>query len=173
MGIQTMSRNIKRLMMDAIQLAVAGKSDLLVVDTSSVKGVSVNRMRVDFADRGITMLFVKNAVATRALIDLGIDCALQAFVGPSALVFGVDDIVTLSKQLRNCADMHKGFVIRSGIIEGRLLQCGEIVALSNSLTKPELLSQISGCLLAPGRVLASALSSNCSIASQIESLSIE
>lgn len=166
-----MSRHIKRLMIDSIQEAISGVRDLVVVDVSRVTAVSVNRIRLDLADRGITLLCVKNAVASRALIDSGLDCASQAFVGPSALVFGVDDIVTTIKELVKCVDEYKLFSIRSGIVDGCILNSGDVDTLSKSPGKAELMSQLSGCVLSPGRSITSLLSSCNVVVGQIERFS--
>ena len=162
-----MSRHVKRLMMDSIQEALSGVRDLFVVDVSRVTAVSVNQIRLELADSGIRLLCVKNAVASRALIDLGLNCASQAFVGPSALVFSDDDIVTTIKQLVKCAGTHKLFNIRSGIVDGRLLSGGDIDIISKSPGKSELMSQLSACILSPGRAIASSLLSYNIVVGQI------
>jgi large subunit ribosomal protein L10 len=168
-----MSRNIKRLMIDSIQEAISGVKDFLIVDVSRVTGMSVNRIRLDLADRGISFLCVKNAVASRALSDLGLGCASEALVGPSALVYGAEDIVAVSKEIVKYADSDKTFVVRSGIVDGRLLSSDDISVLSKSPGKPELLSQLSAYILSPGRTLTSQLSSCGVVVGQIDRLSEE
>jgi len=168
-----MSRNIKRMMIDSIQEAISGEQNLLIVDVSRVSAVSVNRIRLDLADRGIKLLCVKNAVASRALIDLGLDCASRALVGPSALVFSADDIVTVSKELVKCVGVDKSFAIRSGIVDGQVLSSDDVDALSKSPGKSELLSLLSASILTPGRTLASALLSYGVIIGQINRSSEE
>lgn len=162
-----MSRNIKSLMIDSIQKAVSGAKDLFVVDVSRVNALSVNRIRLDLAGRGIRLLFVKNAVASRALFDLGLDSASQAFIGASALAFGVDDVITISRELIKCAELHKSFAVRSGIVDGRFLSSSDVDALSKSPGKSELLSRLSACILAPSGAISQALSSYRIIAGQI------
>lgn len=166
-----MSRNVKKLMIDSIQHAISGKRDLLVVDVSKVSAVSVNKIRLDLSDRGITLLCVKNAVASRALADLGINSASEALVGPSALVFGSEDIVAISKVIMKCADDDKSFTIRSGIVEGRVLSSTDVEVLSKSPGKPELLSQLVSLILSPGARLSASILSYGSVIGQIESLS--
>ena len=166
-----MSRNIKSLMIDSIQKAVSGAKDLFVVDVSRVNALSVNRIRLDLAGRGIRLLFVKNAVASRALLDLGLDNVSQAFIGASALAFGVDDVITISRELMKCTELYNSFAVRSGIVDGRLLSSSDVNALSKSPGKSELLSQLSACILAPSRGVSQALSSYRIIVGQIACLS--
>ena len=167
-----MSMDIKRMMIGSIQEAISGFKDVFVVDVSRVSALSVNRIRLDLADRGIRLLCVKNAIASRALMDFGF-CVSQAFVGASALVFGDGDIVSISKVLMQCTVVDKSFAIRSGIVDGRLLSTSDVDILSKTPGRSELLSQLSACMLSPSREIASVLSSYCSvIVAQIDSFSV-
>lgn len=163
MEISIMSRDIKRMMIGSMQDAISGFKDLFVVDVSRVSALSVNRIRRDLADHGIRLLCVKNAVASRALMDLGLGCASQAFSGASALAFGDGDIVSISKVLMQCTAVDKSFAIRSGIVDGRLLSIDDVEVLSKTPGRSELLSQLSACILSPSREIASVLSSYCSV----------
>ena len=162
-----MSKIVKSLMIGSIQKAVSGTKDLFVVDVSRVSAVSVNRIRLDLADRGIKLLCVKNAIASRALLGLGLDSASRVFVGASALVFGADDVITISKELMKCTELYKSFRVCSGIVDGRLLNTGDVDSLSKCPGKSELLSQLSACILAPGRMISHALSSYRVVAGQV------
>lgn len=167
-----MSMQVKRMMIDSIQFELAGIRDFLVVDISRVSAVSVNRIRMSLADQQIHLKFVRNAVVSRALVDLGFDCAAQVLVGPSALVFGDPDISTMSKEISKCAEAHKGFEIKAGVAGGRIVTRADIDVLIKSPDRMELLSQLSAQLIAPSRNLASTISRLYgSIASQVERLS--
>lgn len=173
MEISIMSRDIKRMMIGSIQEAISGFKDVFVVDVSRVSALSVNRIRLDLADRGIRLLCVKNAIASRALMDFGLGCVSQAFSGASALVFGDGDIVSISKVLMQCTVVDKSFSIRSGIVDGRLLSTVDVDILSKTPGRSELLSQLSACMLSPSREIASVLSSYCSvIVAQIDRFSV-
>ena len=166
-----MSRYVKRMMIDCISSAISKNRDLIVVDMSKVSAISVNRMRLDLAESGVTLLCVKNAVASRVLSDIGLTCATNVFIGPSALVYGVDDIVTIVKGLMKYEESYKPFTIRSAIIDGVFLNNDDVKVIGNGPGKMELLSQISALMLSPGRKIVSTLSLCNIIANQIDSLS--
>jgi large subunit ribosomal protein L10 len=163
------SRQVKRFMIDSIQASLSDIRDLLVVDVSRVSAVSINRIRHNLAERSIRLISVRNAVASRALVDLGLSCAEKVLVGPSAIVFGTDDISTISKEVSKCVLLDKAFEIRSGIADGRVLSAGDIDELIKSPGKAELLSRLSALMLGPGSRLASTISGSYgSLSSQIE-----
>ncbi len=167
-----MSRDVKRMMIDSIQMAIGDARDFLVVDVSRVSAESVNRIRLNLAEQRIRLICVRNAVASRALSDLGLECAAQVLVGPSALVFGGEDISSVSKEIAKCAEQDKGFEIKSGIAEGAVLSREDVDLLIKSPGRMELLSQLSACIVRPGIKLASTLSNSYGLlASQIDRVS--
>lgn len=164
-----MSRHVKQLMINSIQSSLSTRQDLLVVDVSRVSAVSINRIRLNLAEKKIHLICVRNAVASRALSDLGLSCASQVLVGPSAIVFGCDDISTISKEVSKCFELDKSFEIKSGIADGRVLSANDIDSLIKSPGKSELLSQLSAVLLGPGRRIASTIAMTYgSVGSQID-----
>ena len=167
-----MSRKVKKLMIATIRTAIESFGpDMLVVDASRVNAITMNRLRLHMAESKINLLTVKNAVAVRALAELGITCAGQVLVGPSAVVFGHDDIVTLSKFMAKCVLENKDLQIRGGIADGHPLNQSDVEALSKSPGRLELISQISGYCLSPGTSLASSIASSYqAVASQVQSV---
>lgn len=161
------------MMIDSIRKSMSDrKQDLLVVDVSRVNAVTINRIRLDLAQKRIQVLSVKNAVAAQALRELGLENAHKVLSGPSALVYGSDDVVALSKEITKCAEENKDLAIRGGIVEGTVLSESEVQILSKSPGRAEMISQISGNCLNPGANLASAIASTYGkLASQIEVLS--
>lgn len=166
-----MSRYVKRMMIDSIRVDLSGVQDLLFVDVSRVRAVSVNRIRMNLADHQIHLKCVSNCVVSQALIELGVNCASYMLTGPSAIVFGNHDISALSKQLSKCTELYKDFIIKSGIASGRFLRRSDIEILIKSPGRTELLSQLSSQIIGPSGRLASTLSNSYSaIASQIHQL---
>lgn len=166
-----MSRYVKRMMIDSIRAELSDVQDLLFVDVSRVRAVSVNRIRMNLADHQIHLKCVNNSVVSQALIELGVNCASCMLTGPSAIVFGNHDISTLSKQLSKYSELHKDFEIKSGIASGRFLRRSDIEVLIKSPGRAELLSQISSQIIGPSGRLASTLSNSYStIAGQIHQL---
>jgi large subunit ribosomal protein L10 len=152
-----MSKKIKDMLVDELRQRIGQHRDMLVVDYSKLDGVTGNNLRLKLKKHKITMLGVKNALARRALGELGIDGLDQYLTGPSTLVFGGPDIVALSKEIAKWAKDLEPLTIKGGIVDGKSIGPTEVDALSKSPSREELLGKIAGLILAPGALLAGAL----------------
>ncbi len=152
-----MSKVVKSMMINSIQDALGDCREVLVLDASRLSGVAANQLRLDLRKKRITLLGVKNAVARRALSDIGLTGAADVLAGPCTLVFGSDDIVALSKEITEWCEKQKVIEIRGGAIGATPLKAKDVEALSKSPGRLELLSQIAGLILSPGAQLAAAI----------------
>jgi len=152
-----MSKKIKDMLVDELRQRIGQHKDMLVVDYSKLDGVTGNNLRLKLKKHKITMLGVKNALARRALGELGIAGLDQYLTGPSTLVFGGPDIVALSKEITKWAKDLEPLTIKGGIVDGKSIGPKEVDALSKSPSREELLGKIAGLILAPGAQLAAAL----------------
>jgi len=67
-----MSKVVKRMMINSIQGALGECREVLVLDASKLNAVEANKMRNTLRKKQITLLGVKNAVARRALSEIGL-----------------------------------------------------------------------------------------------------
>src|SRR5579872_6147345 len=152
-----MSKKIKEMLVADLRARIGEHRDILVVDYSKLDGVTENNLRLKLRKQKITMLGVKNALARKALSELGLT-GLDAYLsGPSTLVFGGPDIVALSKEITKWAKDLEPLQIKGGVVEGKPIGPAQVDALSKSPSREELLSKIVGLCLAPGAQLAAAL----------------
>lgn len=152
-----MSKQVKTMVIDQIRQDLGDHRDLLVVDASALDGVTANRVRLALQAKGVTLMGVKNALASRALEDLGVTGLDAILAGPSTLVWGGEDIVQLSKEIAKWAKDVDKLKIKGGAVDGQVLDAKGVDELSKSPGRLELLSQIAGLLLSPGARLAAAL----------------
>jgi len=152
-----MSKFVKDLMIDGIQKVVGDCREVVVLDVSKVDAVSANRLRIALRKKNIRLLGVKNAVARRALSQIGLSGAGPALVGPSTLAFGGEDIVALSRELTEWAAKIKVLEIKGGGLGETALTAPDVETLSKSPGRKEMLSQLVGLILSPGAQLNGAL----------------
>lgn len=166
-----MSKVVKRMMIDSIQGALGDCREVLILDASRLDGVVANQLRLSLRKKQINLLGVKNAVARRALNEIGLTGAADVLSGACTLVYGGEDIVALSKELTEWCDKIKAMEIRGGAIGPTPLKPADVESLSKSPGRAELLSQIAGLILSPGRQLAAVLKGpGGKIAGQIKTL---
>ena len=154
-----MSRQIKDMLIEDIQSRIGEHRDMLVVDCSKLDAVSANRWRISLRESNISVLSVKNSIARNALERIGVGGLDAVLAGPSALVWGGDDVVALSKEIAKWAKELDGLVIKGGTVEGEGLDADAVDALSKSPGRAELIGMIAGAMLGPGAQLAGALQS--------------
>lgn len=145
-----MSKCVKRMMLDTFGGVLKRNHDFIVVDSSKVIGLDVNRIRLDFVDIKLRLLGVKNAIAAKALEEFGVKGSEGIFIGPTSIVFGDVDIVELSKRVVKCAESNKSMVIRGAVIDGCVVDGAAVSELSRSPGRIELLSNLSALILSPG-----------------------
>lgn len=152
-----MSKIVKQMMIADIQAQLGDCREVLVVDVSKLDGVSTNKWRLGLHKKRIRVVGVKNAVAKRALSDIGLSGINEVLKGPSAIVFGGEDIVALAKEIAAAVKDVKNLEIKGGAIGPTALSASQVDQLSKSPGRSELLSQIAGLALSPGGMLAGAI----------------
>ena len=154
-----MSRQVKDMLIEEIQSRVGEHRDMLVVDCSKLDAISANKWRIALRDSNISALTVKNSIARNALERLGVLGLDDILCGPSTLVWGGEDVVALSREIAKWAKQLEKLEIKGATVEGHGLGAKEVVALSKSPGRLELIGQLAGLMLAPGRQLAGAMQS--------------
>ena len=152
-----MSKAVKQMMMEDLRQTVGECREVLVVDVSKLDGVTSNKWRLALAKKNIHAVGVKNALARKALGDVGLTGLGGALTGPSTLIFGGEDIVALSREIAEWATKIKEMVICGGAIGETSLTAADVESLSKSPGRVELLGQLAGLILSPGAQLAAAI----------------
>lgn len=169
-----MSKRIKNMIVSEVRGRIGDAQELLVIDPSRVDAITTNRMRLSLREKGITLLAVKNSLARAALNEAGISALDPVLSGPSALVWGSEDIVSLSKEMAKWAKEIAELELKGGTVEGTTLSAVDIDALSKSPGRLELIGQVVGLALSPGaRISGSLLGPGALVASQVKAKSEE
>lgn len=159
------------MVMAEIRNRIGEPSDMLVIDSSRLDAISTNRFRLALREKNFSAFTVKNSLAKKALNEAGVTALDSILLGPSTLVWGGEDIVTLSKEISKWAKEVDGLEIKGGTTEGSPLSAEEVDTLSKSPSREELIGQIMGLVLSPGARLAAALlGPGGNIAGQIKTL---
>ncbi|APZ96066.1 50S ribosomal protein L10 [Fuerstiella marisgermanici] len=152
-----MSRQIKDMLIEDIQSRIGEHRDMLVVDCSKMDAISANELRIGLRDANISALTVKNSIARNALSRMDITGLEDILAGPSTLMWGGEDVVALSKEITKWSKQLKGLAIKGATVEGQGLDAAGVESLSKSPGRVELISELAGLMLAPGRQLAGAM----------------
>jgi large subunit ribosomal protein L10 len=109
-------------------------------------------------DSGVDVKVVKNRLFVRAAEAAGKPEMAQLVEGPTAIVFGYDDVSTASKAVTEyMRTARNSFAIRKGVMDGQLLSLADLQDLASLPPRPVLLAQLAGLLQAPVTRLAGLL----------------
>ncbi len=167
-----MSRRVKEMLIEDLGVRLKGIKDFVVVDASKLDGVTANKLRLSMRKKKISALAVRNKLGRVALKNVGMTSLDTLLEGPSTLVWGGEDIVSLSKEIAKWAKEIEPLKIKGGTTEGTTLSKETVDELAKSPGRKELIGQIAAAMMGPGAQLAGALlGPGRKLASQIEKIS--
>ncbi len=126
----------------------------IVADYRGLTVAEATELRKNLREAGIDFRVVKNTLTRRATAESN-NAALDVYLkGPTAIAFGVTDVVAPAKILNDFAGKHKALEIKGGLVEGRLVDAEGVKSLANLPSREGLLSMLLSVLQAPMRNLA-------------------
>lgn len=166
-----MSKFVKGHIIGELEDQLRQLTEVLVIDMSRLTGNQANSLRVKLRQKNISFMTVKNSLARRACLNIGLGSLCSSLEGSATLVWGGEDIVALSREITDWCKTLDKLELRGGTVEGQSLNADGVVHLSKSPGRPELLAKIAGLLLSPGGNLVGAiLGPGGKVAGQITSL---
>lgn len=132
-------------------------TSVVVVDYLGLTVEEVTELRKQLRDSNTKMQVVKNTILRRAAVEAGIEGLEEVFVGPSAIVYSVDEVVAPAKIVAEFAEKADKLSIKGGLIEGKVSSADEINALAKLPDRDGLLSMLLSVLQAPVRNTALAI----------------
>ena len=100
---------------------------------------------------------VKNTLAENAAKGTPSERALQNLAGMTSMAYSKGDPIALAKALTTYAKEHPTFTFKAGVVEGRVVDAGDIVALADMPSREELFAKILFLIQAPATRLARAI----------------
>lgn len=128
----------------------------VVVEYRGLSVAQMTTLRRKLRDEGVEMKIYKNKMASRAAEAAGYDDLSADLTGPNAFVFG-NDAVSPSRILAEFAKKNKKLVLKSGIVEGKVVTADMIKELATLPNRDGMISMLLGLFQAPVRNFAYAL----------------
>ncbi len=153
-----MARPEKEAVVSEIQQKFAMSKSVILADYRGLNVAEVTELRKKLRDAGVEYKVVKNTLTSRAAKAANIDGLDQFLSGPTALAFGINDVVMPAKILADFAKDHKNLELKGGILEGKVIGLKEVKELASLPTREVLLGQLVGMFQAPLRGLVTVLS---------------
>lgn len=131
-----------------------GSQSSVLVDYRGLDVAEITALRKELRDNNVDYKVYKNTLARRAVAEVGLEELSETLVGPTAIAFGKDDVVTPAKILHEFSKKHEALEIKGGVIEGKVATLDEIEELSTLPDYDGLVSMLLSVLQAPIRNLA-------------------
>ena len=166
-----MSKYVKDLITDELRQSLGDAKDLLVVNVVGMKNNQNVVLRQRLRQKKIQLVVVKNSLARRATEGTALAPAFEGAEGTMAVVWGGEDIVSLTKEIVKLAEQAEfaPFAPKGGVMDGQRLTADEVREVSKWPSRQEQLSILVGQILSPGATLsAQLLGVGAKLASQIK-----
>lgn len=127
-----------------------------MVVLTEYRGISVEddtKLRSKVRENGDEYAVVKNSIITHAAKEAGIE-GIETLEGPTAVVIGYEDYVTPAKVVNDYAKDHDFYTIKSGVMDGKVIDVSEVKKLANLPSKDTLYAMLASALLGNIRNLA-------------------
>lgn len=126
---------------------------LTVKDMAELRG-RLRTAKVEYA-------VVKNTLTRFAAQKADITADLSAVLeGPTAVVFGYDDVVQAAKAINDYARTSRGLEIKAGLLDNRVLSAAEVTSLASLPAKEVLQAKLLGTISAPVQSMYSVLNAS-------------
>lgn len=130
----------------------------VLVDYSGITVADDTKLRKELRDAGVEYAVIKNTMLRLAVKDTALEGMSDLMSGSSALAISKEDTTVAAKILNKYAEASKGkFVLKTGYMDGRVMDVKEVVAIANLPSREVLLSMLVSALSGPMRGLAVAL----------------
>ncbi|MEE2862799.1 MAG: 50S ribosomal protein L10 [Gemmatimonadota bacterium] len=132
---------------------------LYLTDFTGLDVKAMTQLRRSLKTSGAEYLVVKNRLAKRVFTEFeDLPDITESLEGPTGLVFGYEDAVTVAKTLADFAKEHEERPsFKLGIMDHQILEPEQIIRLAKLPPREQLLAQLVGAFEAPLSALATAL----------------
>ena len=133
---------------------------MVVTDYMGLDVSEMTELRKKLRESGVEFKVVKNTLASIAAKQAEIGELADYFNGPTAIAFGMDDVVSPAKILVGFAKEHEVMEIKAGFLNGEVINQEKVVSLSKIPGREELLAKALSSMKAPISGLVNVLQGN-------------
>ena len=149
-----MNRTEKEQVIEALHEKMAKARAAILAEPRGLDVATVTELRKKFREAKVDYKIVKNTLAQRAAKGTPVEPLVEKFVGPTALIMSYSDVVAPAKILADFAKDRESFAIRTGVVEGRVVDAKGILALAKLPGLKELRGTIASVIAQPATRLA-------------------
>lgn len=144
-------------LVEQIRNGVTKNDHMFLLSYSRLSGVRMNDLRKSLRQAGAHVSVMKNSIARLALKELKHDRLAGQVSDQTAFVWGGMDSAEVSKILIKFVKDAENIVVQGGLLQGSILEKGDVKTLSDLPSREILLTMLLGAIQSPLTRLAGAL----------------
>src|SRR5262245_48284911 len=152
------SKGKKKEELDALKKDLTEAKNLFVAQFQGMSVAQDTELRTKIRETKSKYRVVKNTLARKAAEGTPAENVAKTFDGSTAIAYNGNDPVSLAKALTAYAKTNPLFVFKAGIVEGRVINLGDIASIAAMPSKEELIAKLLFMINSPAQRLAVALS---------------
>lgn len=150
----------KQVVIDELKTVLADATIVVVADYRGLGVADLTQLRRSLRGANVTVTVAKNTLAKRAIAGTALEPLSVHLKGPTALVVGRGDQVTVVKTLKEFLKKNKKpNELRGGLLEGAAISAAEVDELATMPSLDELRGKLLMCIASPLIGLAQVLQS--------------
>jgi len=145
------SRARKEELLDVYRQQMDEGNGFMIASYTALSVAQMQDLRRRVREQDGEVFVVKNTLFTMMLEEAGHKVPESLLVGPTIVAFAHQDLPSLAKMFREFAQSfeEERFVVRGGMLEGRLFGARDAAAVADLPTREELLAQVLRTINAP------------------------
>jgi large subunit ribosomal protein L10 len=132
-----------------IKESLEGSEAVFLTEYRGLTVKAVQELRRSLRSSGAEYKVVKMTLARRAAGEAGLSGLDEFLLGPTALAFARSDPVATAKALKDFSRTHEVFVLKAGVLSGKVLSPEEVSRLAEIESREVLLAKVAGAAKAP------------------------
>ena len=129
----------------------------VVVDYKGITVADDTALRKELREAGVQYFVVKNSILGRAIEGTDLSDISSVLEGTTAIALSNEDYTAAARILCKFADSHDNFSIKSGFLDGKVVDVATIESLAKLPTKEVLLATVCNAFQAPIAAFARAV----------------
>jgi large subunit ribosomal protein L10 len=134
---------------EAITEKIQSAQSMVLVDFTGLTVLQMTAFRVTCRANSVECRVVKNRLAIIAADNAEMAIMKDHLKGPTAIMFGPESQVDAAKLVVEFAKTNEAMEIKGGFLEGAYLDKGQVIALSKTPSKDELIAKMMGSINSP------------------------
>ena len=136
---------------------ISGAVTGIIVDYKGINVSDDTALRKELRENGVEYFVVKNTILGRAIDGTSVEEMKSVLEGATALALSKEDYTAAARILCKFAEGHDNFKVKSGFLDGEVIDVATIESLAKLPTKEVLLATVCSAFQAPIAAFARAV----------------